>query len=143
MRKRSFSLFRHQRHIISLLVLLGLLLIGYFRFAGLAEKTREGTTIGNLHQIREAILLYYQDHQGVFPHDLNPNSPFGRYLEELPTVDVLHPKAGEPSPQGNAVTYGVGSPEGYGRGWYYNYENGRIFVNSIGLDSRGNSYTTY
>lgn len=131
------------RHLVLLLIFLGLIWIGYIRFAELTEKTREGTTIGNIYQIRDAILLYYQDHQGVFPHDLNPNSPFGRYLENLPEVEALHPQGHGQSPQGNEVTYGVAKPEGYGRGWYYNYENGRIFVNSIGIDSRGNSYTTY
>jgi hypothetical protein len=132
-----------RRFILPVLTLLALFIVVYFRFSVLMEKTREGTTIGRLYDLRQAILLYYQDHQGVFPRDLNPNSPFGRYMETMPAVPKLHPKSGVVSPQGDDVVYGNTTPGGYGKGWYYNYENGRIFVNSIGLDTRGNSYSTY
>lgn len=134
---------QHIRSIITTLVLMGLVVAVVIRFAQLNEKTREGTTVGRLHELRQAILLYYQDHNGIFPRELNPNSPFGRYLEVIPEVEKLHPKNRNPSPAGNEITYGTGKPERYGRGWYYNYESGRIFVNSIGRDSRGISYTTY
>ncbi len=132
-----------RRFIFPVLILAILCILAYFRFSVLMEKTREGTTIGHLYDLRQAILLYYQDHQGVFPRDLNPNSPFGRYMEAMPAVPPLHPKGGVLSPQGGEVIYGTSSPVGYGRGWYYNYENGRIFVNSIGLDTRGNAYSSY
>jgi len=132
-----------RRIIVPGIVLLILFIIVGIRFSQLAEKTREGTTVGRLHELRQAILLYYQDHNGIFPRELSPGSPFSRYMEEIPAVENLHPRGGGVSPAGNEVTYGTGVPEGYGRGWYYNYENGQIFVNSIGLDSRGISYTTY
>ncbi|MCK5242284.1 hypothetical protein KAR34_07520 [bacterium] len=132
-----------KRIMIPSVILVILFVIVGIRFSQLTEKTREGTTIGRLHELRQAILLYYQDHNGVFPRELSPGSPFSRYLEIIPPVDKLHPRGGALSPVGNDVTYGNNVPEGYGRGWYYNYESGQIFVNSIGLDSRGNSYTTY
>lgn len=125
-----------------ILILFLLLLVG-MRFSFLMEKTREGTTIGRLHQIRQALLLYYQDHNGVFPRELNRQSVFGQYLSEVPAVDALHPRGGAASPAGAEVTYGTATPRGYGRGWYYNYETGRIYVNSIGLDTRGLSYSAY
>lgn len=120
-----------------------LLVLAVWRFLQLAEKTREGTTVGRLYQLRQALLLYYQDHNGVFPRVLDPNSPFGRYLEKIPTVDQLHPRGRVPSPAGEQITYGKGEPEGYGQGWYYNTESGQIYINSRGLDSRGIAYTTY
>jgi hypothetical protein len=134
---------RLRRSLIPGLILVVLLAAASIRFAQLLEKTREGTTIGRLSELRQQILLYYQDHNGVFPRELSAASPFGRYLSQIPAVAELHPSAGGTSPVGNQVTYGVGLPEGYGQGWYYNYESGQIYVNSIGRDSRGNSYTTY
>ncbi|MBN1595895.1 hypothetical protein JW933_08220 [candidate division FCPU426 bacterium] len=129
--------------IIPAVVLISLLLIVWVRFAELGEKTREGTTVGRLHDLRQAILLYYQDHNGVFPRTLSPTAPFGRYMETMLPVDSLHPRGGAVSPAGAEVTYGTDVPRGYGRGWYYNYESGQIFVNSIGWDSRGIPYSAY
>ncbi|MEW6517501.1 MAG: hypothetical protein AB1439_11445 [candidate division FCPU426 bacterium] len=124
------------------LLLLLILMVGV-RFSFLLEKTREGTTVGNLHHIRQALLLYYQDHNGVHPRELSPQSPFGRYLSGLPAVATLHPRAGAASPAGGEVTYGTDSPRGFGRGWYYNYETGQIYINSIGQDTRGVAYSAY
>jgi|GEM_PF-6528146 len=129
--------------LVPVLVLLVLLALVGLRFSQLKEKTREGTTVGRLHDLRQAILLYYQDHNGLFPRELGPNSPFGRYLEKIPAGEQLQPRRGGISPAGNDVTYGTSTPQGFGRGWYYNYENGQVFVNSTGLDSRGISYTAY
>lgn len=132
-----------RRSLVPAAILVFLALIAFVRFGHLMEKTREGTTIGHLDELRQAILLYYQDHNGVFPRELSPEGPFGRYLREVPEVESLHPSDGAPSPAGNQVTYGTQTPEGYGRGWYYNYESGQIFVNSIGRDSRGVPYSSY
>lgn len=134
---------RFQKWILPALFLLICVGLVAMRFSVLKEKTREGTTVGRLHEIRQAILLYYQDHNGVFPRELASNSPFGRYLEKIPEVEPLHPRGGVPSPAGLEITYGTQAPQGYGRGWYYNYESGQIFVNSIGQDTRGISYSTY
>jgi hypothetical protein len=125
------------------ILLLFLLLLVGMRFSFLMEKTREGTTVGRLHQIRQALLLFYQDHNGLFPRELSPQSTFGQYLPDVPAVDSLHPRGGTASPAGREITYGTGSPLGFGRGWYYNYETGRIYINSIGLDTRGLSYSAY
>jgi hypothetical protein len=140
--KTDWSL-RIRRSLVPGAILLIVVAAATFRFAQLIEKTREGTTIGRLNDLRQAILLYYQDHNGVFPRELSPSSPFGRYLAAIPAVEPLHPTGGGASPAGRQVTYGVNLPEGYGQGWYYNYESGQIYVNSVGRDSRGNSYTTY
>lgn len=129
--------------VIPVVLILFLALLVGMRFSFLMEKTREGTTVGRLHQIRQALLLYYQDHNGVFPRELSPQSAFGRYLPDLPPVETLHPRGGAASPEGREVTYGSEAPRGYGRGWYYNYETGQIFINSIGLDTRGLSYSAY
>lgn len=132
-----------RRLMMPTIIMLILIAIVAIRFSQLGEKTREGTTVGNLHHIRQAILLYYQDHNGIFPRELSQGSPFSRYMQPLPAVETLHPRGGVESPQGNDVTYGTSTPEGYGRGWYYNYESGQVFINSIGLDSRGISYSAY
>jgi len=134
---------RLRRTVVPAAILIILFLAAVIRFSQLIEKTREGTTIGRLNDLRQAILLYYQDHNGVFPREMSPSSPFGRYLPEILAVERLHPSRGGASPAGNQIIYGTGVPEGFGQGWYYNYESGQIYVNSIGRDSRGNSYTTY
>jgi hypothetical protein len=134
---------RVRQALVPVAILLVLGAAAVFRFSQLVEKTREGTTIGRLNDLRQAILLYYQDHNGVFPRELSAASPFGRYLGQIPSVESLHPRGGGASPEGRQVTYGTGVPEGFGQGWYYNYESGQIYVNSVGRDSRGHSYTTY
>lgn len=143
MQTKKTMRFQLRQYGLLLLILVALGLVVGVRFTQLLEKTREGTTVGRLHDLRQSLLLYYQDHNGVFPRELSPGSPFGRYLKTIPTVERIHPRGGEVSPAGNEVAYGVSRPQGYGRGWYYNYESGQIFVNSIGRDSRGISYTTY
>ena len=125
---------------VFILLLLGIAVV---RFSQLVEKTREGTTVGRLHELRQAILLYYQDHNGQFPRELAVSSQFGRYLPVIPAVEPLRPRNTPVSPGGNQISYGTSAPEGFSQGWYYNYENGMIFVNSIGRDSRGISYTAY
>lgn len=128
---------------IPVLIFVFFLALAAVRFLQLVEKTREGTTIGRLNDLRQAILMYYQDHNGVFPRELSEAGPFARYLSKVPAVEPLHPKNRAPSPGGQQITYGTAGPAGFGQGWYYNYESGQIFVNSVGEDSRGNSYTTY
>ncbi len=140
--KERWALFV-RRTLIPASILLVLFVVAAYRFSQLTEKTREGTTIGRLNELRQAILMYYQDHNGVFPRELTTSGPFGRYLPDIPSVDQLHPQNGAPSPAGGGVTYGTGLPEGFGQGWYYNFESGQIFVNSVGKDSRGIPYTTY
>jgi hypothetical protein len=120
-----------------------LVLLAAWRFSVLQEKVKEGTTIGRLAELRQAIALYYQDHNGVFPRDLSLSGPFGRYLSNIPAVELLHPQHRLPSPGGRKITYGIDQPEEAGQGWYYNYESGQIFVNSQGLDTRGQPYSTY
>jgi hypothetical protein len=117
--------------------------IATVRFSVLVEKTREGTTVGRLNDLRQAILLYYQDHNGQFPRELAASGQFGRYLPRIPAVEPLHPKNSAVSPGGSQISYGTSAPEGFSQGWYYNYENGMVFVNSIGRDSRGISYSAY
>jgi hypothetical protein len=132
-----------RRVVVPLIFLTILFIIAGVRFSNLVEKTREGTTVGRLNDLRQAILLYYQDHNGIFPRELTANGQFGRYLAQIPPVEPLHPRNSRVSPGGNALTYGTGVPEGFSQGWYYNYESGQIFVNSIGRDTRGVSYTAY
>jgi hypothetical protein len=128
---------------VPILVLIVLFIVAAVRFSNLVEKTREGTTVGRLSDLRQAILLYYQDHNGVFPRELATSGQFGRYLPQVPPVEPLHPNNSGISPGGSQITYGTGIPEGFSQGWYYNYESGQIFVNSIGRDTRGISYTAY
>ena len=126
---------------LSIVIIIGAVVFFHMRKL---EKERENQVSSDLRKLRTAITLYYQNNNGTYPRELSLSSPFGKYIEKIPTVPKLRPRGkGATTPAGSQVSYGIKSPEGYGKGWYYNYETGDIFINSTGLDSENKPYSDY
>src|SRR5260370_30268043 len=60
------------------------------RFAQMLEKSREGSTKGNLGALKSAVSIYYGDWQGIWPNTLNTatNITFSRYMDNIQSVKV-------------------------------------------------------
>jgi prepilin-type N-terminal cleavage/methylation domain-containing protein len=143
--------------IIAVIGIAAALIYPYIRM--LMEKAREAETKTNISAIRSAISIYYGDHEGVWPTELNVNDKtpgygFGDYLPVMPRVKVTHPNDPSKSPEGSRVVYkafddepSLGKPDSSGAGWRYDgprqHNTGRIWVNSSYKDTNGVSYTTY
>jgi prepilin-type N-terminal cleavage/methylation domain-containing protein len=118
------------------------------RFAQMLEKSREGSTKGNLGAIKSAASIYYGDVQGVWPTTLNSATVYGfsRYLDSISPVKVTGAfVAGSTSPAGArmAVTSLSGVPTGSNTGWLYDSSLGNIYVNSTVDDSKAIPYSFY
>jgi prepilin-type N-terminal cleavage/methylation domain-containing protein len=94
------------------------------RFAQMLEKSREGSTKGNLGSLKSAASIYYGDQQGIWPTTLNSFSVYGfsKYLDNISPVKVTGAfVANVPSPSGAAVAMTAQSqiPTGPSSGWLY------------------------
>ncbi len=118
------------------------------RFAQMLEKSREGSTKGNLSSLKSAASVYYADVQGIWPTTLNSDSvfAFSRYLDDIPSVKVTGAFVEDAaSPSGNLVTNTVMSnvPTGSDSGWMYDSTMGSVYVNSTVIDSKSIPYSFY
>ena len=118
------------------------------RFAAMLEKSREGSTKGNLGGIKAAASVYYADQQGVWPTTLQSFTgyAFSRYLDGIPAVKVTGAfVSGAPSPAGSLVSMTAGSmvPTTGAVGWLYDSGFGRVYVNSTVQDSKTIPYSFY
>lgn len=127
--------------VVSIIALLAAVAIP--KYGELLEKANLGATLGNLTSIRSAISMYYSNNMGFPPSiDLSNCPAFKEFIgDTLPYVKAKKPYSNPP--YGNGVTLGTLIPNTMGSGWYYNYTNGNVFINSIANDISGNSYTTY
>jgi uncharacterized RDD family membrane protein YckC/type II secretory pathway pseudopilin PulG len=115
------------------------------RFAQMLEKSREGSTKGNLGSLKAALSIYYGDHQGKWPKDLEKDL-VPKYIDKIPPVKATGAfVANSKSPVGNKVTLARPGkvPTQSGAGWLYDPALGKIYINSTVKDSKGIPYSFY
>ncbi len=118
------------------------------RFAQMLEKSREGTTKGNLNSIHSAAAIYYGDQRGVWPCTLATASmyAFSLYLDNINPVKVTGIfVSGSTNPTSSIVSMTNESsvPIKSSTGWLYDSTNGEVYVNSTVKDSKGLPYSFY
>jgi prepilin-type N-terminal cleavage/methylation domain-containing protein len=118
------------------------------RFAQMLEKSREGSTKGNLSSIKSAASIYYADTQGLWPTTLQTFNAysFSRYLDSVSPVKVTGAfVANATSPAGASVTMTTVNsvPLASGTGWLYDSNLGSVYVNSTVKDSKKIPYSFY
>lgn len=94
-----------------------LAMIAMPRWADLTIKAREGATKGKLGAMKTALKVYYVDHEGDFPADLDALVP--RYIGEVPKA---HPAPHHPASK--AVRVGATLPEAVDDSGGWSYING-------------------
>lgn len=119
------------------------------KFADMIEKSREGSTKGNVGALKSANSIYYGDQQGIWPTTLNAatNYRYSLYLDNIPQVKVTgkFDNSTTTSPVGSDVSMlsaGV-APAAQNIGWAYDSTNGLSFVNSTLKDSKKVPYSFY
>jgi prepilin-type N-terminal cleavage/methylation domain-containing protein len=111
----------------------------------LYRQTSEGMTRGNLGVLRSALSIYYSDNDGIYPYDnLDSLIQSQKYLQKIP-LKRTPPYHGE----GATVTGGGWIDMDAARGsWFYindrlDTQFGRIIVNCVHQDLRGNVWSSY
>jgi prepilin-type N-terminal cleavage/methylation domain-containing protein len=118
------------------------------KFAQMLEKSREGTTKGNLNSIHSAAAIYYGDQRGIWPCTLSTFSvyAFSQYLDNINPVKVTGVfVTGSTSPGGSLMSMTIQSsvPISSSTGWLYDSTNGEVYVNSTVKDSQNVPYSFY
>ncbi len=118
------------------------------RFAQMLEKSREGSTKGDLGSIKSAVSIYYGDSQGIWPTTLQSFTgyAFSKYLDNIQNVKVTGSfVVGATSPVGSKVsmTTATSVPSTAATGWLYDSTYGNVYVNSTVKDSKQIPYSFY
>jgi prepilin-type N-terminal cleavage/methylation domain-containing protein len=123
------------------------------KFADMIEKSREGSTKGNIGALKSANSIYYGDQQGVWPETLNSgNFRYSLYMDNIPQVKVtgkfdpntvISPSIKPVGTDVQMVTKNVVPSLSSTKGWMYDSTNGAIYVNSTLKDSKQVPYSFY
>lgn len=120
------------------------------KFADMIEKSREGSTKGNVGALKSANSIYYGDQQGIWPTTLNSATQYrySLYLDNIPQVKVtgkFDNTTGNNTPVGSNVSMMAAGvvPAAANNGWAYDSTNGLSFVNSTLRDSKKVPYSFY
>lgn len=113
------------------------------RFAGLLNKSKEGSTRESLSGIRSALNIYYGDNLVYPSDDLSSLTLNGRYLNHIPVVKL----PGTPHMDSAALHVGASTAAALNDagGWAYvnaagSAYQGTFFVNCSHADSGGSSW---
>lgn len=115
------------------------------KFARLVSLSKESQTKGALGALRGALVIYYSDTEGEFPKTLKELTVNGKYLKEIPKIEIPQNADNPGHPLSDAVTYGrleAGvTDQG---GWFYDNSkgpnSGSIAINCTHKDIRGNRW---
>jgi type II secretory pathway pseudopilin PulG len=124
-----------------------LAMIAIPKFAGLIIKSKEAAVKGTLSAFRGAIHIATADNDGVPPIAPVSMTDNGRYLNQLPRIDIpTIPSAhGGNFTQSNA--FPIDHQMAFGAAWWYpgaaDPLHGTVFVNCTHTDSRGIAWSTY
>ena len=138
-----------------LLILLGIAAaIALPKFEAMKNQEDERVARGNLNALRAALTAYYGDSKGAYPADLNQLVP--KYTPEIPTAGVSNPPVAGVETYGPEVCSGSKEPgadlvagklHGTGKWGYVAAPkapcDGKIFVDSTDMDSKGVAWTAY
>lgn len=75
---------------VVLSILSVLLLVAVPRLTAMVEKSKEGSTKGNLAIIRSALQVYYADNEGGYPEDSLESLGGGKYLTAMPRANIYN-----------------------------------------------------
>ncbi len=115
------------------------------RFAQMLEKSREGSTKGNLRVLKSVVSIYKNNHGGKSPKNLEKDL-VPKYISAIPPVKATGAfVANSKSPAGNKVTLARPGkvPKESGAGWLYDPSRGKIYINSTVKDSKSIPYSFY
>jgi prepilin-type N-terminal cleavage/methylation domain-containing protein len=120
------------------------------KFADMLEKSREGSTKGNVGALKAASGIYYGDNPGVWPTTLDTANVFrySMYIDGIPAVKVtgkFDSSSTGYSPVGLTVAQVAGGtvPNSRSAGWMYDSTGGKLYVNSTLQDSKKVAYSFY
>ncbi len=114
--------------------------IGTPRYVNLTRKSHEAITKGNLAILRTILNVYFSDNEGVSPRGNPTSSLIPRYLDQMPRCYThFHPQS--------TIIQDYGGIMGDTGGWGYwmeaHPEWGKIFIDCIHKDLRGNILSTW
>lgn len=127
--------------LIMLTVLFIVAAVTYPKFRALARQSHEASTKNRLGRLRGAVSIYYAENFGLYPSDRGDpatrlsSSVVPRYLSEMPAVDLPH---FHPDPLGTVQEKVTGAGD-----WYYGMLDGRVGVNSLHADTKGQPITSW